>query len=198
METFKINTTASKIQLACSKDYLRPQFHYVYFKREADVLEFCATDAHVMIYGNFAGFIGEEAAAALPDEFYMHADQYKKLTNKKVDLIKIDNEASRIYCLDKNFNEIDSLLFITPAELMQKKGVKFPNWKVVLPQSTEPIEAIGFDSDVLSRALEAMTVPGLPSFLRYDFSSNGRGCRLSHTNEALNFIRGLVMPCKIG
>jgi hypothetical protein len=194
MKTFKINTTAAKIQLACSKDALRQQFHYIQFKKDGETLEFCATDAHVLIYGNFAGFIGEDAAAYLPEEFYIHADQYKKITAKKIDLIKIDLEAKRIFCLDKHENEVDSLTWLDATELMQQKGVKFPNWKQVIPSAECLLSTIYFDTDILCRALEAMTVPGIPSLIRYGFTGKSKGCLLSHQNTALDFIKGLVMP----
>lgn len=196
MNTFKISNTIAKINAACSKDVFKERFSYIQFKKdEAGTLEFCGTDAHVLIYGNFAGFIGEEAAAILPSEFYIHMDQFKKLTAKKLEYIKIDNEAARIYCLDKALNEFDAVPWLAASEYVGKVG-GFPNWKPIIPDADKvgALDKIYFGSSVLSRAIEAMTVNGIPSIIRYEFTGVTRACRISHQHTVLDFIKGIVMP----
>jgi hypothetical protein len=187
----------AKIHLSASKDSLRPAMNYIKFSvlsegpQGPSGLYAVATDAHALFWLNVSEVLSNPEI--LPVEFYVHADQYKKLTGPKVYLIGCDQHQKTIRTMDKAGNTLDVLPYLDPVDMMNGPG-KYPQWTAVLPTTTEyqlTGGQIGFNPKFLGRAAQIMDAGPWMVSLR----ENNRPVIVQYANPEDNgTAQGLIMP----
>lgn len=187
----------AKIHLSTSKDSLRPAMQYVEFctlpegPQGPAGMYATATDAHTLFWMNVSETLSNPEI--LPADFYIHADQYKKLTGSKVWLIACDQDTKTIRTIDKAANTLDVLPYLDPVDMVNGPG-KYPQWTAVLPTSTEyelTGGQIGFNPKFLGRAAQIMDAGPWMVSLR----ENNRPVIVQYANPENNgTIQGLIMP----
>jgi hypothetical protein len=189
----------AKIHLSASKDPQRHAMQYVQFSTNPEGpqgpagMYAVATDAHALFWMNIAEILSNPEI--LPAEFYIHADQYKKLTGSKVYLIGCNQDAKTIQTMDKAGNTLDVLPYLD-AEGMQNGPGRFPNWAAILP--TDPNTQltggmIGISPKLIARASQIMDAG--PWIIK--FREANRGAIIEYCNEENGTISGLIMPIMI-
>lgn len=157
-----VSQAFAKIHLSASKDPFRQAMNYVQFCTLSEGaqgpagLYAVATDAHTLFWLNVSEVLSNPEI--LPAEFYIHADQYKKLTGSKVYLIACDQDQKTIQTMDKAGNILDVLPYLD-AEGMQNGPGKYPQWTAILPTSTEHQLTggqIGLSPKLIGRAAQIM------------------------------------------
>jgi len=157
-----VSQAFAKIHLSASKDGMRPAMQYVKFSALSEGpqgpsgLYAVATDAHTLFWLNVSEVLSNPEI--LPVEFYIHADQYKKLAGSKVHLIGCDQHQKTIRTLDKALNTLDVLPYLDPVDMMNGPG-KYPQWTAVLPTSTEHQLTggqIGLNPKLINRAAQIL------------------------------------------
>jgi len=152
----------AKIHLSASKDSLRPAMQYVEFctlpegPQGPGGLYAVATDGHTLFWVNVSENLSNPEI--LPANFYLHADQYKKLTGSKVYLIACNQDQKTIQTKDKAGNTLDVLPYLD-FEGMRNTAGRYPQWTAVLPTSTEyqlPGGQIGLNPKLIGRAAQIM------------------------------------------
>jgi hypothetical protein len=153
----------AKIHLSTSKDpLLRLAMQYVQFctlpagPQGPGGLYAVATDAHTLFWLNVSEVLTNPEV--LPADFYLHADQYKKLTGSKVYLIGCDQDQKTIRTMDKAGNTLDVLPYLDPLDMVNGPG-KYPQWTAILPTSTEyqlTGGQIGLSPKLIGRAAQIM------------------------------------------
>jgi len=187
----------AKIHLSASKDPLRPAMNYVQFSTLPEGpqgpggLYAAATDAHTLFWINVSEVLSN--SEILPADFYLHADQYKKLTGSKVYLIGCNQDQKTIQTMDKAGNILDVLPYLD-AEGMQNGPGRFPQWTVILPTSTETQLTggqIGLSPKLIGRAAQIMEAgPWIVTF-----RDANRAVIVQYVNPEENgTIQGLIMP----
>jgi hypothetical protein len=186
----------AKIHLSASKDALRPAMQYVQFSTLPEGpqgpggLYAAATDAHTLFWINVSEVLSNPEI--LPADFYLHADQYKKLTGSKVWLIACDQDTKTIRTIDKAVNTLDVLPYLDPVDMMNGPG-KYPQWTAVLPTSTETQLTggqIGLNPKLIRRAAEIMEAgPWIVTF-----RDANRAAIIQYWNEENGTAQGLIMP----
>ena len=150
-----------------------------------------ATDAHTLFWINVSEVLSNPEI--FPAEFYIHADQYKKLTGSKVYLIGCNQEAKTIQTMDKAGNTLDVLPYLD-VEGMHSTAGRYPQWTAVLPTSTEHQLTggqIGFNPKFLGRAAQIMDAGPWMVSLR----ENNRPVIVQYANPEDNgATQGLIMP----
>ena len=187
----------AKIHLSASKDRLRPAMQHVQFSTLPEGAQgpagmyAAATDAHTLFWLNVAEVLSNPEI--LPAEFYIHADQYKKLTGSKVHLISCNQDAKTIQTMDKAGNTLDVLPYLD-TEGMHNNAGRYPDWKGVIPTSTEYQLAggqIGLSPKLLSRAAQIMDAGPLV----LTFREVTRAVVVQYANPKDNgTAQGIVMP----
>jgi hypothetical protein len=187
----------AKIHLSASKDALRPAMQYVQFStlpagpQGPAGLYAVATDAHTLFWLNVSETLSNPEI--LPADFYLHADQYKKLTGSKVYLIACDQDQKTIRTMDKTGTTLDVLPYLDPVDMVNGPG-KYPQWIAVLPTSTETQLTggqIGFNPKFLGRAAQIMDAGPWMVSLR----ENNRPVIVQYANPEDNgTAQGLIMP----
>ena len=197
----------AKIHLSASKDSLRHAMQHVQFSTFPEGAQgpagmyAAATDAHTLFWLNVAEVLSNPEI--LPAEFYMHADQYKKLTGSKVHLISCNQDAKTIQTMDKAGNTLDVLPYLD-TEGMHSAAGRFPDWKGVIPTDNfANLQAgethllpnqIGFNPKLLGRAAQVME---LGSWL-LTFRGATRPAIVQYANpEKDGTAQGLIMPLYI-
>jgi len=115
-----------------------------------------ATDAHTLFWMNVSEVLSNPEI--LPADFYLHADQYKKLTGSKVYLIGCDQDTKTIRTMDKAGTTLDVLPYLDPVDMVNGPG-RYPQWTAVLPTSTEyqlTGGQIGLSPKLIGRAAQIM------------------------------------------
>lgn len=192
-----VSQAFAKIHLSASKDSLRPAMQYVQFctlpegPQGPAGLYAVATDAHTLFWLNVAEVLSNPEI--LPAEFYIHADQYKKLTGSKVYLIGCDQDQKTIRTMDKAGNILDVLPYLD-AEGMQNGPGKYPQWTAILPTSTEyqlTGGQIGLSPKLIGRAAQIMDAgPWIVTF-----RDANRAVIVQYVNPEDNgTAQGLIMP----
>jgi hypothetical protein len=186
----------AKIHLSASKDGMRPAMQYVQFSTLPEGpqgpggLYAAATDAHTLFWINVSEVLSNPEI--LPADFYLHADQYKKLTGSKVWLIACDQDTKTIRTIDKAVNTLDVLPYLDPVDMMNGPG-KYPQWTAVLPTSTETQLTggqIGLNPKLIRRAAEIMEAgPWIVTF-----RDANRAAIIQYWNEENGTAQGLIMP----
>jgi hypothetical protein len=189
----------TKIHLSASKDAMRQAMQYVQFSTNPEGpqgpagMYAVATDAHTLFWLNIAEVLSNPEI--LPAEFYIHADQYKKLTGSKVYLIACNQDAKTIQTMDKAGNTLDVLPYLDPEAMHDGPG-RYPDWISVLPTSTEHQLTggqIAFDPKLIGRAAQIMDAG--PWIIK--FREANRGAIIEYCNEENGTISGLIMPIMI-
>jgi hypothetical protein len=189
----------TKIHLSASKDAMRQAMQYVQFSTLPEGpqgpagMYAVATDAHALFWLNIAEVLSNPEI--LPAEFYIHADQYKKLTGSKVYLIGCNQDAKTIQTMDKAGTTLDVIPYLD-AEGMQNGPGRFPNWAAILP--TDPNTQltggmIGISPKLIARASQIMDAG--PWIIK--FREANRGAIIEYCNEENGTISGLIMPIMI-
>ena len=189
----------AKIHLSASKDPLRPAMQYVQFSTLPEGpqgpagMYAVATDAHSLFWINIAEVLSNPEI--LPNEFYLHADQYKKLTASKVYLIGCNQETKTIQTMDKAGNTLDVIPYLDP-EGMQNGPGRYPQWTVILP--TDPNTQltggmIGISPKLIGRAAQIMDAG--PWIIK--FREANRAAIIEYCNEENGTAQGLIMPIMI-
>jgi hypothetical protein len=186
----------AKIHLSASKDSLRPAMNYVEFctlpagPQGPGGLYAAATDAHTLFWLNVSEVLSNPEI--LPADFYLHADQYKKLTGSKVWLIACDQDTKTIRTMDKAGNTLDVLPYLDPVDMVNGPG-KYPQWTAVLPTSTETQLTggqIGLSPKLIGRAAQIMEAgPWIVTF-----RDANRAAIIQYWNEENGTAQGLIMP----
>jgi hypothetical protein len=149
------------------------------------------TDAHALFWINVSEVLSNPEI--LPAEFYIHADQCKKLTGSKVYLIACDQDQKTIRTMDKAGNTLDVLPYLD-VEGMQNGPGRYPQWTAVIPTSTEcqlTGGQIGFNPKFLGRAAQIMDAGPWMVSLR----ENNRPVIVQYANPEDNgTTQGLIMP----
>jgi hypothetical protein len=192
-----VSQAFAKIHLSASKDPFRQAMQYVEFctlpegPQGPGGLYAVATDAHTLFWLNVSEVLSNPEI--LPAEFYIHADQYKKLTGSKVYLIACDQDQKTIRTMDKAGNTLDVLPYLDPVDMVNGPG-KYPQWTAVIPTSTETQLTggqIGFNPKFLGRAAQIMDAGPWMVSLR----ENNRPVIVQYANPEDNgTAQGLIMP----
>ena len=157
-----VSQAFAKIHLSASKDPFRQAMNYVQFSTLPEGpqgpagMYATATDAHTLFWLNVSEVLTNPEI--LPAEFYIHADQYKKLTGSKVHFISCNQDQKTINTRDKAGNTLDVLPYLDPVDMVNGPG-KYPQWTAVLPTSTEyqlTGGQIGLNPKLISRAAQVM------------------------------------------
>ena len=194
-----VSQAFAKIHLSASKDALRPAMQYVQFctlpagPQGPGGLYAVATDAHTLFWLNVSEVLSNPEI--LPADFYLHADQYKKLTGSKVYLIGCDQDTKTIRTMDKAGNTLDVLPYLD-FEGMQNGPGRFPQWTAILPTSTEyqlTGGQIGLSPKLIGRAAQIMEAG--PWILT--FREKHRAAIIEYCNEEHGTASGLIMPIMI-
>jgi hypothetical protein len=157
-----VSQAFAKIHLSASKDPFRQAMQYVEFStlpagpQGPGGLYAAATDASTLFWLNVSEALSHPEI--LPADFYLHADQYKKLTGSKVYLIGCDQHQKTINTRDKAGNTLDVLPYLDPVDMVNGPG-KFPQWTAVLPTSAEyqlTGGQIGLSPKLIGRAAQIM------------------------------------------
>jgi hypothetical protein len=189
----------AKIHLSASKDAMRQAMQYVQFSTLPEGpqgpagLYAVATDAHTLFWLNVAEVLSNPEI--LPAEFYIHADQYKKLTGSKVYLIACNQDAKTIQTMDKAGNTLDVLPYLDPEAMHSATG-RYPQWPAVIPTSTETKLTdgqIGISPKLIGRAAQIMDAG--PWIIK--FREANRAVIIEYCNEENGTISGLIMPIMI-
>jgi hypothetical protein len=152
----------AKIHLSASKDGMRQAMQYVQFSTLPEGpqgpggLYAAATDAHTLFWINVSETLSNPEI--LPADFYLHADQYKKLTGSKVHFISCNQDQKTINTRDKAGNTLDVLPYLDPVDMVNGPG-KYPQWTAILPTSTEyqlTGGQIGLSPKLIGRAAQIM------------------------------------------
>jgi hypothetical protein len=152
----------AKIHLSASKDPFRQAMQYVEFctlpegAQGPAGLYAVATDGNTLFWLNVSEVLSNPEI--LPADFYLHADQYKKLTGSKVHLIGCDQETKTIRTMDKAGNTLDVLPYLD-FEGMRSAAGRYPQWTAVIPTSTEHQLTggqIGLSPKLIGRAAQIM------------------------------------------
>ena len=189
----------AKIHLSASKDGMRQAMQYVQFSTLPEGpqgpagMYAVATDAHSLFWINIAEVLSNPEI--LPNEFYIHADQYKKLTGSKVYLIGCNQDAKTIQTMDKAGNTLDVIPYLD-VEGMQNGPGRYPQWTVILP--TDPNTQltggmIGISPKLIGRAAQIMDAG--PWIIK--FREANRAAIIEYCNEENGTISGLIMPVMI-
>jgi hypothetical protein len=191
-----VSQAFAKIHLSASKDSLRPAMNYVEFctlpagPQGPGGLYAAATDAHTLFWLNVSEVLSNPEI--LPADFYLHADQYKKLTGSKVWLIACDQDTKTIRTMDKAGNTLDVLPYLDPVDMVNGPG-KYPQWTAVLPTSTETQLTggqIGLSPKLIGRAAQIMEAgPWIVTF-----RDANRAAIIQYWNEENGTAQGLIMP----
>ena len=191
-----VSQAFAKIHLSASKDQLRPAMQYVEFctlpegPQGPGGLYAVATDAHTLFWLNVSETLSNPEI--LPADFYLHADQYKKLTGSKVYLIACDQDQKTIRTLDKAGNTLDVLPYLDPVDMVNGPG-RYPQWTAVLPTSTEyqlTGGQIGLDPKLIGRAAQIMEAgPWIVTF-----RDANRAAIIQYWKEENGTAQGLIMP----
>jgi hypothetical protein len=194
-----VSQAFAKIHLSASKDALRPAMQYVQFStlptgpQGPGGLYAVATDAHTLFWINVSETLSNPEI--LPAEFYIHADQFKKLTGSKVYFIGCDQDTKTIRTMDKALNTLDVLPYLD-AEGMQNGPGKYPQWTAVLPTSTEyqlTGGQIGLSPKLIGRAAQIMEAgPWIVTF-----REKHRAAIIEYANAENGTATGLIMPFMI-
>jgi hypothetical protein len=187
----------AKIHLSASKDPFRQAMNYVQFSTLPEGpqgpagLYAVATDAHALFWLNVSEVLSNPEV--LPAEFYIHADQYKKLTGSKVYLIACDQDQKTIRTLDKAGNTLDVLPYLD-SEGMRNTAGRYPQWTAILPTSTETQLTggqIGLSPKLIGRAAQIMDAgPWIVTF-----RDANRAVIVQYVNPEDNgTTQGLIMP----
>jgi hypothetical protein len=189
-----------KIHLSASKDPQRHAMQYVQFSTNPEGpqgpagMYAVATDAHTLFWLNVAEVLSNPEI--LPAQFYIHADQYKKLTGSKVYLIGCNQDAKTIQTMDKARNTLDVLPYLDPEAMHDGPG-RYPDWISVLPTSTEHQLTggqIGISPKLIGRASQIMDAGPW----RLTFRDATKCAIIEYDRqEQHGTAAGLIMPCTI-
>ena len=191
-----VSQAFAKIHLSASKDALHPAMQYVQFctlpagPQGPGGLYAVATDAHTLFWLNVSEVLSNPEI--LPAEFYLHADQYKKLTGSKVYLIGYNQDQKTIQTMDKAGNTLDVLPYLD-VEGMQNGPGRYPQWTAILP--TDPNTQltggqIGLSPKLIGRAAQIMDAgPWVVTF-----RDANRAAIIQYWNEENGTAQGLIMP----
>jgi hypothetical protein len=191
-----VSQAFAKIHLSASKDGMRPAMQYVEFCTlpEGDQgpagLYAVATDAQTLFWVNVSETLS--TPEILPANFYLHADQYKKLTGPKVYLIGCDQDAKTIRTMDKAGTTLDVLPYLD-FEAMRSAAGKYPQWTAILPTSTEyqlTGGQIGLSPKLMNRAAQIMDAGAWI----VTFRDANRAAIIQYWNEENGTAQGLIMP----
>jgi len=192
-----VSQAFAKIHLSASKDEMRPAMQYVEFctlpagPQGPAGLYAAATDAHTLFWFNVSEVLSNPEI--LPADFYLRADQYKKLTGSKVYLIGCDQDTKTIRTIDKSANTLDVLPYLDPVDMVNGPG-KYPQWTAVLPTSTEyqlTGGQIGLSPKLIGRAAQIMDAgPWVVTFREANRAIIVQYFRAEDNGTA----QGLIMP----
>jgi hypothetical protein len=194
-----VSQAFAKIHLSASKDPFRQAMNYVEFctlpagPQGPGGLYAAATDAHTLFWINVSEVLSNPEI--LPAEFYIHTDQYKKLTGSKVHFISCNQDQKTINTRDKAGNTLDVLPYLDPIDMVNGPG-KYPQWTAVLPTSTEyqlTGGQIGLDPKLIGRAAQIMEAG--PWILT--FREKQRAAIIEYANAENGTAIGLIMPFMI-
>jgi hypothetical protein len=195
-----VSQAFAKIHLSASKDPFRQAMNYVEFctlpegPQGPAGLYAVATDAHSLFWLNIAEVLSNPEI--LPANFYLHADQYKKLTGSKVHFISCNQDQKTISTRDKAGTTLDVLPYLDPVDMVNGPG-KYPQWTAVLPTSTEyqlTGGQIGLNPKLIGRAAQIMEAgPWVVTF-----RDANRAVIVQYANPEENgTAHGLIMPLMI-
>jgi hypothetical protein len=194
-----VSQAFAKIHLSASKDPFRQAMQYVEFctlpegPQGPAGLYAAATDAHTLFWLNVSEVLSNPEI--LPADFYLHADQYKKLTGSKVHLIGCDQDTKTIRTIDKAGNTLDVLPYLD-FEGMRNTAGKYPQWTVILPTSNDhqlPGGQIGLSPKLIGRAAQIMEAG--PWILT--FREKHRAAIIEYCSDEHGTASGLIMPVMI-
>jgi hypothetical protein len=194
-----VSQAFAKIHLSASKDGMRQAMQYVKFSALSEGpqgpngLYAVATDANTLFWFNVSEVLSNPEV--LPVDFYLHADQYKKLTGSKVYLIGCDQDTKTIRTIDKAGTTLDVLPYLDPVDMMNGPG-KYPQWTAVLPTSNEyqlTGGQIGLSPKLIGRAAQIMEAgPWIVTF-----RDANRAAIIQYWNEENGTAQGLIMPAML-
>lgn len=157
MNYSQINNRLPFLHLTTGKDPLREPFQFVQIKTfktpgaygPAGIYA-TATDAHTLVYCNLADHLSCLENVPGP-EILIKADQYKKLTGPKVQLLDFA-QAGQIVTRDKAGQQLDAVPYLTADQ-----GPKYPQWPNVLPTAEpEGTAVIGIHPEKIGKICSIM------------------------------------------
>jgi hypothetical protein len=170
------------LNLITSKDSLRPQLQYIQLLDSF----FNATDCHVLLKVPANEVMNEEILGQLPKEAYFSSNDWKNSKIEKSAYLKLNG--SLIECLDRKFNTLGFLPFLTQEEFWSKAG-KFPSFDQVIPndENKEEILNISINPELLNNLYCANG----KDTLQLTFFGKGRGAKIKFKDSSAI---GLIMP----
>lgn len=174
-----------KLHLTASTDDLRPAMNYIQVKNG-----YCySTDAHVLVKVPVKEVFGD--IFSNEDEAYILAKDWK--TAKVYAGVHFRKENNLIKVLDKKYNQIGMLEYLTADQFNNSLRGRFPDCEAVLykPDAVPAaIDAIGLDPVKLDSACKAISNSGIA--YKLEFYGQNRAVKITyHDSEAV----GIVMPC---
>lgn len=176
-----------KLHLTASTDDLRPAMNYIQVKNG-----YCySTDAHVLVKVPVAEVFGD--IFTNEDEAYILAKDWK--SQKVYAGVHFRKENNLIKVLDKKYNQIGVLEYLTPEQFNNSLRGRFPDCEAVLykPDAVPAaIDAIALDPEKLEAACKAISNSGIGYKLQF-YGQNKAVKVTYHDSEAV----AVVMPCML-
>jgi hypothetical protein len=192
MNYSQINNRLPFLHLTTGKDPLREPFQFVQIKTfetpgaygPAGIYA-TATDAHTLVYCNLADHLSCLENVPGP-EILIKADQYKKLTGPKVQLLDFA-QAGQIVTRDKAGQQLDAVPYLTTDQ-----GPKYPQWEQVIPTiEPEPTGVIRLDPEKVAKVCGIMNAGPLI----FEFRGPTRGVLAQYVKpEEHGTGQALIMP----
>ena len=174
------------IHVNCDGDPLRAYGQHVYFHKHENTAYFVATNAHILTYFPANKYLSDEFIQALPNCMYLHAKDYKQLTDKAVISIEYlpESKAIKIYAKNK-----ESLIPLCDCD----KIGQYPNYFNVIPtksNESEKVTEIGYNADFLERLNKIYP----KKLLKFSFNGSTRATVIEPMNEDYSHIKSILMP----
>lgn len=175
-----------KLHLTASTDVFRPAMNYIQVKNG-----YCySTDAHVLVKVPVKEVFGD--IFTNEDEAYILAKDWK--TAKVYAGVHFRKEGNLIKVLDKKYNQIGMLEYLTADQFANKVG-RYPDCDFVIygPDAVPAaVDTIGLDPEKLDAACKAISNSGIGYKLQ--FYGQRKAVKVTyHDSEAV----AVVMPCML-
>ena len=178
--------------LLASNDDLRPSMQYIALQTKDYTV---CTDANVLMYAPFHDVFGieptEELETLLEQTIYIHKDEYKKIANKDIIDIQVDEDRNELRFTEDKKGTLYTVRYETEIGA-------YPTWKSVIPDedSKDAIEHNCFDLALLVKIYNVIK----PRTKSTQIDAAYHGINRAITFEAkdkdmLPDTKGIYMPC---
>jgi hypothetical protein len=175
-----------KLHMACGRDELRPVMDYIKFTKEHVV----ATDSYILAILDTKSVFGEEFVKCMPDEFYLHKNQWAEMC-KRCTGITFEDDAICMHYAGGGY--------VIKHAIIKELNGKFPSYTKVLPKEEDikAIKEISIDAKYIDRLVHAINSPDTyrrRMHLKFTGINNAVMVQIrGNTIES----RGIIMPVKL-